>query len=207
MSRRAVLGALAAGVIVTAGLPAQAAPYAGQHRYLDTGVLTVYGADGATWRLELAVRVAGAVQTEADTPVLLNLDRCLQRACRQVARWRQPLTTGTAQVGSDLAGGVLDTVVAGLPVRASLTATSQLPLGVSFETGVDLNAPSRVSPRVDSEKPADGTITIGRLTCRVGRGALGEVVARIDSAGPNGDQRTMPPTSWPAGLLGARASC
>jgi hypothetical protein len=202
-----MLGALLMGVLGVAAMPAHAAPYAGQHRYVDTFTVAIQGADGATWRVEVAARVAGAVQSEADVPLLITLDRCTGKLCAVVGRWRAPLTTGHADVAQDLSAGVIDTVTMGLPVRVSLLATTQLPTGNSVQFGYETGDPSHVHPRADYGKSATGTLTIGKLSCKVTSGTLGEAVVRVDTNGPNGDLRTAPPAAWPAGMLGPRATC
>jgi hypothetical protein len=201
----AALGAVVA--VAMAGLPAHAAPYAGQHRYVDTVKVAVHGADGATWQVQVAARVAGALQSEADTPLLVTLDRCVDKTCVPVGRWRQPMTAGRADVASDLSAGSIDTTVMGTPVKVSLTATTQLPIANSVDFGYESNDPTYVHPRADYGKSAIGTLVLGRLTCKVKAGVLGEAVVRADTNGPNGDNRTAPPAAWPAGMLGARASC
>ena len=207
MSRKglAALGAVVA--VGMSGLPAHAGPYAGQHRYVDTVRVAVHGADGATWTVQVAARVAGVVQSEADTPLLITLDRCLGNVCSAIGRWRQPLTTGRVDVASDLSTGVIDTAAMGLPVKVALSATTQLITANSVQFGYEPNDPTRFDPRADYGKSAGGTLTIGKLTCKVAAGVLGEAVVRADTNGPNGDNRTAPPRSWPVGMLGARAAC
>ena len=207
MSRRG-LAALGAVVVVgMSGLPAHAGPYAGQHRYVDTVNVAVHGVDGATWQVQVAARVAGAVQSEDDTPLLVTLDRCVAKSCVAIGRWRQALTSGRADVAGDLSTGAINTTVMGVPVKVSLTATTQLPIANSVDFGYESNDPAHAHPRADYGKSATGTLSLGRLTCKVTAGVLGEAVVRADTNGPNTDERTAPPSTWPVGMLGARASC
>jgi hypothetical protein len=207
MTRR---GLAALGAVVAVGLggfPAHAAPYAGQHRYADSLQVAVHGADGATWQVQVAVRVAGAFQSEPDTPLLITVSRCTGTVCAPIGRWRQQLLNGRAEVPDDLSSGMVDTVVMGLPLRLTLTSTTALINANSVQFGYEPNDPTRVDPRADYGKSAAGTLTIGKLTCKVKAGQLGTAVARADTNGPNGDNRIAPPSTWPLGMLGARASC
>ncbi|MDX6199388.1 MAG: hypothetical protein QOJ79_2539 [Actinomycetota bacterium] len=207
MSRR---GVAALGVVValgTAAVPAHAGPYAGQHRYVDTVKVSVHGADGATWQVQVAARVAGVLQSEADTPLLITLDRCVGQMCVPVGRWRQPVAPGLAAVADDLSSGSIDTTAMGLPIKVSLTATTQLPISNSVQLGYQLDDPTHISPRADYGKSAAGTLIIGKHTCKVTAGVLGEAVVRADSNGPNSDNRTAPPATWPAGMFGKNSSC
>ncbi|MBK5305937.1 MAG: hypothetical protein JJD92_04535 [Frankiaceae bacterium] len=207
MSRKglAALGAVVA--VGMTGVPADAGPYAGQHRYVDTIKVSIHGADGATWNIQVAARVAGAVQSEDDTPLLVTLDRCVGKDCLAVGRWRQAMTNGRADVADDLSTGTIESTVMGVPVKVSLTATTQLPIANSVNFGFQSNDPTYVHPRADYGKSATGTLLLGRLACKVTSGVLGEAVFRADTNGPNGDSRTAPPRTWPVGMLGARASC
>jgi hypothetical protein len=214
ITRTLVLVSLAGSLVLVGG--AQAEPYAGQYRYLDTGRLSLQGADGARWVLRVVATRDGAAQTRSEQRLYVDLDRCPDATCVAVGRWVRPLTSSEIVIDGDLGYqpvsdgsssvlGALSTSLAGRSLRVRVDGEGGGGAGAFH--GLGLNAePPGAHPQASQWKTVTGSLRLAGLRCSapVAKGELGEAEL-VDTVGDDvRDPRTAPPTSWPAGFLAGR---
>lgn len=201
-----------------ATLPAHATPYVGSFRYLDSGTITVRGADGARWLVDIGATQGGQVESRAEQSLYVDISRCTGSTCVTKAKWSRPLTAAEisiSQVGlvalatNQQVTGKLHTLLGGRDLVVSLTGHDVA--GTAVDSVQSSTDPIGVGPGAEQWNVADGTVSLGGLRCKVlrGDGTIGEV-QRADTVGDDArDPRTAPPARLPAGFLTGphRAHC
>lgn len=205
MRFRAALVA-AAAALGCAAAPVEATPFAGQYQLIGSGDVTVIGADGAKWVLEVDGTESddAAVQTRVEQTLHVTLSRCVAGACVEAGHWTRPLDASEIDVSGDRSRGLLRVAVAGSPLVLDLRNAS-VTIGTAFHgLGTEPTRPG-ARPRVSRYNFARGTLQIGRLRCAVEDGQLADVV-EADTTGDDVRYPTAPPSAFPAGFLtGKRA--
>jgi len=207
----------AAAVTACALLPGTASgePYAGQYRYLDTGRLSIQGADGARWVLRVVATRDGTAQSRTEQHLYVDLDRCVGTDCSEVGRWVRPLTPSEVTVEGQLsyplvtvgppseAAGALTTRLAGQVLEVRLTGEGGGGAGAFHGVGLTAD-PLGIRPRLTQWREATGVLRLTGAGCTVSveRGRLGEEEL-VDSVGRDArNPRSAPPARLPAGLFG-----
>lgn len=183
--------------------PAQASPFVGGYRQMDSGSVSIIGGDGARWRLDVAATQVDTVQNRPEERLYVDLSRCNGSVCTVVGRWSKPLAATEIQISSDPNQGYLRATIGGLVLELALTATSpKTPVeGTSVDSLGLSTTPPGARPGVSQEHAAAGYLRFGRIRCVAADGAeLGEVI-EADTTGGDGRYANPPPSHLPTGFL------
>jgi hypothetical protein len=202
--RRAVLLGLCATAVAVAGSGAQASPYVGTFRGLDVHV-TVDGADGSVYRLEIVATRSVAAVVGSEQSLYVDLTRCLARRCRSIEHSRRPLASADIDISPDMGTAALHTAARGIPITVSAAWNPVDVPGRSVSSpGIDVYSLESMSggpnPRSDAFVIAIGTVRLGNLGC----GSTPVTVYTFEGVDRVGDDVRDPrhgPVTLPAGMV------
>lgn len=164
---------LALGIAVIAlpalGSSAGAAPFVGQYRGLSTS-LTVVGADGARYEIDLVATQSVVSATAPEQALYLDIRRCTRTRCTVVQKSRTPLGPTQVDVSPDMTSVRLDVQLGGLRLRGDGTGAYVTPGSSDVQhPGVGLYPLETTSGgptlRFDVTSTTHGTVRLGSVVC------------------------------------------